>query len=118
MRLISKPVMVLGGPAAAFGCGVEGGELAERPDRMISSLFDVIVSGDVEVVVAELVKEKLSESKVDRASRRGGAAEIAQYAIKGAEIVKQHPNYPETLICEIETYRGCVDLSREDALFA
>jgi len=107
MRLISKPVMVLGGPAAAFGCGVEGGELAERPDRMISSLFDVIVSGDVEVVVAELVKEKLSESKVDRASRRGGAAEIAQYAIKGAEIVKQHPNYPETLICEIETYRGC-----------
>lgn len=105
--LISKPVKVLGGPAAVFGCGVEGGKVAEKADKMVSSLFDVIASGDAEIVVSQLIKEKLVESRVDRTLKRAGGHEISKYATKGAEIVKQHPNYPETLICEIETYRGC-----------
>ena len=107
MKMVSRPVKVLGGPAATFGCGVEGGKLAERPDKMISSLFDVVARGDVEVAVSQLVKEKLLESRIDREAKRSNAHEIAQYAVKGAEIVRQHPNYPETLICEVETYRGC-----------
>jgi radical SAM superfamily enzyme with C-terminal helix-hairpin-helix motif len=105
--MINKPVKVLGGPAAAFGCGVEGGELVERPDEMVTSIFDIVVEGDVEIAAAQLVKEKLNASRIDGVLRRGDAHEIADYAIKGAEIAKQHPNYPETLICEIETYRGC-----------
>jgi radical SAM superfamily enzyme with C-terminal helix-hairpin-helix motif len=107
MKMVSRPFKVLGGPAAAFGCGVEGGKLAERPDKMVSSLFDVVAGGDVEVVVSQLVKGKLRESSVDKEQRRSSAHEIAKYAVKGAEIVRQHPNYPETLICEVETYRGC-----------
>jgi radical SAM superfamily enzyme with C-terminal helix-hairpin-helix motif len=107
IKLISKPVKVLGGPAAAFGCGVEGGELVERPDRMVSSLFDVVVNGDVEVAVAQLVEAKLDEDRVDRNLRRIDGHGIFHYAVEGAEIAKQHPNYPETLICEVETYRGC-----------
>ncbi len=107
MRMISNPVKVLGGPAAAFGCGVEGGELVEKPDKMVTSLFDIVVNGDVEVVVAQLVKEKLNENRVDGKLRRSGAHEINHYAVKGARIAMQHPDYPETLICEVETYRGC-----------
>lgn len=107
IRLVSKPVKVLGGPAAAFGCGVEGGKIAERPDGMVFSLFDVVVAGDVEVVVSQLVRERLAENRIDQKLRRSEAHEIARYAVKGAEIVKQHPNYPDTLICEVETYRGC-----------
>jgi radical SAM superfamily enzyme with C-terminal helix-hairpin-helix motif len=107
MRMVSKPVKVLGGPAAAFGCGVEGGELVERPDKMVTSIFDIVVGGDVEVTVAQLAKEKLNENRIDRGLRRTNAHEIAYYAVKGAEIARQHPNYPESLICEIETYRGC-----------
>jgi radical SAM superfamily enzyme with C-terminal helix-hairpin-helix motif len=107
MRMISNPVKVLGGPAATFGCGVEGGELAEKPDKMVTSLFDIVVNGDVEVVVAQLVKEKLNENRVDGKLRRSGAHDIDQYAVKGAQIATQHPDYPETLICEVETYRGC-----------
>jgi radical SAM superfamily enzyme with C-terminal helix-hairpin-helix motif len=105
--MISKPVKVLGGPAAAFGCGVEGGELVERPDKMLTSIFDIVVEGDVEIAVAQLVEEKLNASRIDGELRRSNAHEIANYAVKGAEIAEQHPNYPETLICEIETYRGC-----------
>jgi radical SAM superfamily enzyme with C-terminal helix-hairpin-helix motif len=105
--LISKPVKVLGGPAAAFGCGIEGGKIAEKADKIVSSLFDVIACGDVELVVSQLIKEKLVESRVDPTLKRNAGHEISQYAEKGAEIVRQHPNYPETLICEIETYRGC-----------
>jgi len=105
--LIGKPVKVLGGPAAVFGCGVEGGKVAEKADKMVSSLFDVIACGDVEIVVSQLIKEKLVESRVDRTLKRTEGHEIGRYAVKGAEIIKQHPNYHETLICEIETYRGC-----------
>lgn len=107
MRMISKPVKVLGGPAAAFGCGVEGGELVERPDNMLTSIFDIVIKGDVEVAVAQLAEEKMNENRVDKELRRSNAHEIAYYAVKGALIARQHPSYPETLICEIETYRGC-----------
>jgi radical SAM superfamily enzyme with C-terminal helix-hairpin-helix motif len=107
VKLISKPMKVLGGPAAAFGCGVEGGEPVERPDNMLTSIFDVVAKGDVEVAVAQLIEEKLSENRVDKRLRRSNAHEIAHYAVKGAIIARQHPSYPETLICEIETYRGC-----------
>ena len=31
---------------------------------------------------------------------------VNQFAIVGAEVVKQHPDFPH-IICEIETYRGC-----------
>jgi len=34
-------------------------------------------------------------------------AEIDRWAEKGAFVVKQHPNHPDYLICEMETSRGC-----------
>ena len=32
--------------------------------------------------------------------------DLSNFAIAGAEVVKQHPDFPN-IICEIETYRGC-----------
>ena len=37
--------------------------------------------------------------------------ETARWALRGAEVVMRHPEYPE-LICEIESYRGCPRTSR------
>jgi len=34
--------------------------------------------------------------------------EWRRWSVLGAEVVKYHPDYPQPLIAEIETYRGCV----------
>ncbi|HQP49490.1 MAG TPA: radical SAM protein [Spirochaetota bacterium] len=37
--------------------------------------------------------------------------DLARWAVRGAQAVRYHPDYPE-LICEMETYRGCPRLTR------
>ena len=104
--LIEKPVKVLGGPVARFGMGTEGGKLAITPDELGEN-FDLIARGDVEIVIHDLVREKLSIEKVDEFVIREDYKLIKDFAVKGAKIVQQHPNYGLNLIAEIETYRGC-----------
>ncbi len=36
----------------------------------------------------------------------GDSFDLGRFAIRGAEVVTQHPDFPN-IICEIETYRGC-----------
>ena len=99
-------VKVLGGPAARFGCGFEGGKLSEPPE-MAEPYFDAVVSGDIECYVKNLLENDLNPENVDPTEMRPSSSYIRDFAIKGAKIVTQHPNYPDYLICEIETYRGC-----------
>ncbi|HEC82006.1 MAG TPA: radical SAM protein, partial [Thermoplasmatales archaeon] len=101
-----KPLKVLCGPAARYGFGLSGGRKIGEIDE-VKEFFDLIVTGDPEVVVKQLVLEKFDTSAVDPTSRRDSAEEIRGFAIRGAKIVEQHPNFPEYLIAEIETYRGC-----------
>ncbi|RLE56690.1 MAG: radical SAM protein [Thermoprotei archaeon] len=105
-QLMRKPIKVLGGPVARFGLGGVGGEIATPPEYF-SKYFDLVVPGDIEVVVHDLVREGLRVDYVDPHRLRESYREIREFAIKGARIVTQHPNYGKNLICEIETYRGC-----------
>jgi radical SAM superfamily enzyme with C-terminal helix-hairpin-helix motif len=91
---------ILGGPVSMFGAGIEGGKAATRVKA--SRSFDIISSGDIEAVVAGYVEEGRS---VDPGLRRR-SSDIAPWAVKGARIVPQHPDFPHTMI-ELETYRGC-----------
>ncbi|OPY28295.1 MAG: Radical SAM superfamily protein [Methanocella sp. PtaU1.Bin125] len=91
---------ILGGPVSMFGAGVEGGKRASRVRA--SRSFDVVATGDVEAVVAGYVEEGRS---VDPELRRK-ARDVATWAVRGARIVPQHPDFPHTM-AEIETYRGC-----------
>ncbi len=104
--MLDKPVKVLGGPVARFGMGVEGGKLAIPPEKLGEN-FDLLARGDVEIIIYNLVKEKLSVEKVDEFMLREDYKLIREFAIKGAKIVEQHPNHGLNLIAEIETYRGC-----------
>jgi len=54
-KIISKPIKILVGPAAKFGIGIEGGKVAELPNR-VKENFDTIVKGDPELYVYELLK--------------------------------------------------------------
>ncbi len=104
-RIIDKPLKVLVGPAARFGIGIEGGRIAELPAK-IKENFDLIVKGDPEIVIYDLIRENSLE-KVNPYSIRKSYREIEEFIVKGTRIVLQHPNYGKNLIVEIETYRGC-----------
>ena len=103
MKALPKPIKILSGPAAKYGFGVSGG----RKTREIKDVFDLTIEGDGEIVISELLKNGLNIDKVDPSECRKNADQIKDFAIKGSEIVKQHPFYPHYLITEIETYRGC-----------
>jgi radical SAM superfamily enzyme with C-terminal helix-hairpin-helix motif len=95
-----KAVKILGGPVSMFGPGTEGGRMARKMKG--SPIFDIIATGDVEAVVSGYVAEGLA---VDPALRRT-SLEIADWAVRGAHIVRMHPDFPHTML-EMETYRGC-----------
>jgi len=100
---VSKPIKILTGPAAKYGFGLSGG----KRTRSIDEVFDLTATGDGEIIVSNLIKNNLLIEKIDKTECRENASIIRDYAIKGSKIVKQHPFYPNYLISEIETYRGC-----------
>jgi radical SAM superfamily enzyme with C-terminal helix-hairpin-helix motif len=106
LNTMSKPVKLLCGPAARYGFGMAGGRPV-IPTDVVTHVFDLIVKGDGEIVVSELLKKKLNIDKVDPSLCRTNPHEIKDFAIRGAAVVTQHPFFPTYLITEIETYRGC-----------
>jgi len=103
---IQKPTKILCGPAAKYGFGLSGGKKT-RETSVVEDVFDLIVEGDGEVVLAKLLKNKCNIEQVDTTECREIAANIREFAIKGSKIITQHPFFPNYLITEIETYRGC-----------
>ena len=104
-RLLIEPVKVLIGPVVSFGFGVEGGRTAILP-KEITRDFDYMFHQGFEKLIYELAlsnfKRDLKLPIVER-----DPSFIGKVAIRGAEIIRQHPNYGFNLICEIETYWGC-----------
>ncbi len=94
-------ITVLGGPAAQAGHGRIGG----ASPQVDTGDVDVVVTGDLEAVVHELVSTG-SPEKVDPESRRT-LEDLRRFAVKGALAAREHVDYPHT-IAEVETYRGCV----------
>jgi radical SAM superfamily enzyme with C-terminal helix-hairpin-helix motif len=103
---LSQPVKLLCGPAARYGFGMSGGK-SVKETGVVEDVFDLIVNGDGEIVIAELLKNNLKKEIIDPSLCRSNPHAIKDFAVKGAAVVKQHPFFPEYLITEIETYRGC-----------
>jgi len=103
---LSQPVKLLCGPAARYGFGMSGGK-SVKETGVVEDVFDLIVHGDGEIVVAELLKNNLKKETIDPSLCRSNPHAIKDFGVKGAAVVKQHPFFPEYLITEIETYRGC-----------
>ncbi|WP_423792313.1 radical SAM protein [Methanocaldococcus indicus] len=100
----SNAIKVLGGPVATkFGSSFVGGEL--KKEEKYKEIFDVVVEGDLEAVLYDLLNENLNVEKVDT-ERFRSYEELREFAIRGAKIVKKHPLYPN-IIVELESYRGC-----------
>lgn len=103
---MTKSLKILCGPAARYGFGVAGGRKTREIDA-VSDVFDFIVRGDGEIVVFDLLENKFDFNNVDSSKCRENASVIRDFALKGSNIVSQHPFFPDYLIAEIETYRGC-----------
>jgi radical SAM superfamily enzyme with C-terminal helix-hairpin-helix motif len=106
LNSISKPVKLLCGPAARYGFGMSGGKSVTGTD-VVQNVFDIIAKGDGEIIVSELLKNNLNSQNIDPSLCRSSPQAIKNLAVKGARVVTQHPYFPEYLITEIETYRGC-----------
>ncbi|MEJ5293333.1 MAG: hypothetical protein WHS82_07025 [Candidatus Methanosuratincola sp.] len=92
------------GPAVRFGFGRGGCSRSTVGD--LSALYDFVITGDPEVVVHRLIKDKFGE-RADLDAVRENAGSSDAFAERGARVVRQHPFFPDGLVCEIETYRGC-----------
>jgi len=92
---------ILTGPAAALGSGLWGGRIARDISRDLQN-FDLIVP-DLEFKVMALIENKFTtDVMVDFTY-----SDLSPLAVAGAEIVRSHPNYPDFIMAEIETSKGC-----------
>ncbi|MEL9991656.1 MAG: radical SAM protein [Thermoproteus sp.] len=101
---IEGPVKVLGGPVARYGYGIEGGTVAIPPARF-KRYYDIVATGDVDLAVYEVLKYGVEKARPSAVHERYEL--VDQFAVRGAFIVRQHPNFGVNLIAEIETYSGC-----------
>ena len=103
---MNKPLKILCGPAARYGFGLSGGKKTIET-CFVETVFDLIISGDGELVIHELLKNRLDVEKIDPTLCREHAGVVRDFAVKGSNVIRQHPFFPDYLIAEIETYRGC-----------
>lgn len=81
-------ISILGGPAAL--------------DEEMCSSFNYSSKNDPAVTLNEILKRK------ETSQRLRTLEEWNEWQLKGAHIVKDHPDFPEPLIAEVESYRGCI----------
>ncbi|GAB6947329.1 radical SAM protein [Vulcanisaeta sp. JCM 16161] len=105
-NMVTGPIKILGGPVARFGYGSAGGTVA-IPRSRFRRYYDLVVTGDVDLVVYELLRNNYQLSKVSPALVHIDYGLINKFAVLGSRIVTQHPNYGRNLIIELETYKSC-----------
>lgn len=85
-------IRILGGPLARFGMYDEG----------VRRSFDHLAEKDPDAYVHDF----LSGGTVFHRSR--DMTEWREWAILGSEVVRDHPDFPQPLMTEIDSWRGCV----------
>ncbi|HDZ35869.1 MAG TPA: radical SAM protein [Thermococcus sp.] len=98
-----RGVKILGGPAFMGSAHQGGVKVTSRELLLAQSVFDHIVYGDLEAFLHDYLVNPADADPF----RFRTYAELRNYAIIGAEVVKQFPDYPDFVIVEIETQRGC-----------
>tara|TARA_Y100000310_G_C20675553_1_gene812833 strand:- start:1346 stop:2857 length:1512 start_codon:yes stop_codon:yes gene_type:complete len=92
---------VLYGPAY-YGSEVMGGGVTTKDyqGKILENFNELIGPGQLLKLVA-VVKN------VEYTPKKENYSDIEKYIIKGASIVKQHPDFPKFVMYELETGRGC-----------
>ena len=106
---------ILCGPAAKYGMASFGGKKPKSLDD--TNLFNMIISGDPEIIIYQFLKSNQDPNTIRLDEKRKNASQISSFAEKGSMILKQHPYFPQRIITEIETYRGCSRSSTDGCSF-
>ncbi|MBC2699609.1 MAG: radical SAM protein [ANME-2 cluster archaeon] len=101
-RAAAGTPVILGGPIR-LGYGSQGG--------MRASGFELagltLAQSDIEAFVYDMLAPVGGLKDPDSVDHRERTTqEIARWGVKGAFMIRQHPDYPNVM-CELETYRGC-----------
>ena len=100
IQVLEPKIAIFGGAAARFGYGGIGGERIVLA-KNIKPLFDLVVKQDIDAAVYDYLKDGTLTN------RKRTEFEWNTWANYGAELITKHPDYPQPLIVEIETSRGC-----------
>jgi radical SAM superfamily enzyme with C-terminal helix-hairpin-helix motif len=92
---------ILGGSSAVWGFG-QGGGKAPLGRHELKGVFAHLAFQDV----AAYVHDYLAHGQ--GAQRRMTMDEWGRWSVAGASLARAHPDWPRPLICELETYHGCV----------
>ena len=98
-----KATKILGGPAFMGSASMGGIKITSQELRLAERVFDHVVYGDLEAFLFDY----LTSPKDADPFRFRTYGELRDYAVIGAEVVKQFPDFPDFVIVEIETQRGC-----------
>ncbi len=96
-------VKILGGPAFMGSAHGGGTKIGSRELLLANQIFNYIAYGDLEAFLYDY----LTNPRDADPYRFRTYEELREYALLGAEVVKQFPDYPDFVIVEIETQRGC-----------
>jgi len=107
------PGHYLGGQPASAAEIKEIGEKIFYPTKVLAGPITLIkkmrekFEADYDILTAEIAAldlyQRLQSAEISTAERNDY---INKFAVRGAQVVKKHPNYPH-LIAELETFRGC-----------
>ncbi|NJE25205.1 radical SAM protein [Thermococcus sp. MV5] len=98
-----KGIKILGGPAFMGSAHGGGTKISSKELMLAQTIFDHIVYGDLEAFLYDFFKNPKEADPL----RFRTYDELKDYALLGAEVVRQFPDYPHFVIVEIETQRGC-----------
>lgn len=90
--------IVLCGPVARFDLVSSAGK---RWETILCQQYDLIAAE----TPVNVIQNELGDGK---GTCRDVTEEADLYGVPGAGIVRRHPDFPDPIICEIETYQGCV----------
>ncbi|ACJ15896.1 hypothetical protein, conserved [Thermococcus onnurineus NA1] len=98
-----KGIKILGGPAFMGSAHQGGTKITSRELMFAQTVFDHIVYGDLEAFLYDFFRNPREADPF----RFRTYDELRDYALLGAEVVTQFPDFPDFVIVEIETQRGC-----------
>ena len=100
IQTLEPKMAIFGGAAARFGYGGIGGEkiiLAKN----VKPLFDLVAKQDIDATVFDFLQNE------QLINRKRTESEWNTWSKYGSELITKHPDFPQPLIVEIETSRGC-----------
>lgn len=97
---------MIAGSTALYGFG-RGGGLPPAGKDELDKVFSYRSRLHSDAMVHDILTGAVTSSTIG-GNRKRSFAEWLDWSVRGAFIVREHPDHPQPLIAEIDTYHGCV----------